>query len=145
AAAIGRAFDAEVLAKVTEMDAERLDAALGEAVSAQLLAQPAAGRYRFSHALVRETLYEELSASQRPRLHRRIAEALEDLYAADPARLERHLAELAHHFGESATVGEAEKAIDYSVRAAKRAFSQVGYEEAAGHLARALEVLELGE
>jgi eukaryotic-like serine/threonine-protein kinase len=145
AAAIGRVFDAQVLAKVTEMNAERLDAALAEAVSAQLLAETAAGRYRFSHALVRETLYEELSAAQRPQLHRRIAEALEDLYAADPARLERHLAELAHHFGESAAIGEAEKAIDYSVRAAKRAFAQLGYEEAAGHLARALEVLDLCE
>jgi class 3 adenylate cyclase/tetratricopeptide (TPR) repeat protein len=145
AAAIGRVFEGEVLAKVAEMEPARLDAALSEAIAAQLLAQTAAGRYRFSHALVRETLYEELSAAQRPQLHRRIAEALEQLYSADPERLERHLAELAHHFSESAAVGDPRKAVDYSVRAAKRAFSQVGYEEAAGHLARALEVLDLCE
>ena len=47
-----------------------LEAALAGAVSAQLLAETSAGRYRFSHALVRETLYEELSAAQRPALHR---------------------------------------------------------------------------
>src|SRR5207249_7060993 len=64
------------------------------------LGAPAAGRrLRFSHALIRDVLYDELSPSRRVKLHREIGEALERLYARDP---EPHLAELAHHFSEAA-------------------------------------------
>ena len=42
----------------------------------------------------RETLYEEIPAAHRARLHRRVAEVLEALYAIDP---EPHRAEVAHH------------------------------------------------
>jgi class 3 adenylate cyclase len=145
AAAIGRDFDAEVLTRVASTDRETLEAALSGAVSAQLLTETSAGRYRFSHALVRETLYEELSAAQRPALHRRIAEALEEQYSSDPARLKRRLNEVAHHFLEGAAGGDAEKAVDYAVRAAKNATAQLGHEEAAELYERALETLELCE
>jgi eukaryotic-like serine/threonine-protein kinase len=145
AAAIGRDFDAEVLTRVAKSDRETLDAALSGAVSAQLLAETSAGRYRFSHALVRETLYEELSAAQRPALHRRIAESLEEQYSSDPARMKRRLNQVAHHFLEGAAGGDAEKAVDYAVRAAQNATAQLGHEEAAELYERALETLELCE
>jgi class 3 adenylate cyclase len=144
-AAIGRDFDVEVLARVAGEDSGSVDGALAEAVSAQLIAQTSPGRFRFSHALVRETLYEELSATQRPVLHRRIAETLEEVYASDPARLRRRLAEVAHHFLEGAPGGDPEKAVDYAVRAAGSAMAQLGYEEAAELYGRALETLELCE
>ena len=54
------------------------------------------GRLRFSHILVRDALYEDLPAPRRLRLHRAIAEALEELYAGN---LEPHVAELAQHYG----------------------------------------------
>ena len=38
------------------------------------------GRYRFTHALMRETLLAELSTTRRVRLHGRIAEAIESLW-----------------------------------------------------------------
>ena len=41
----------------------------------------ATDQYWFSHALIRETLYEELSTTRRVRLHRQIGEALEELDA----------------------------------------------------------------
>ena len=41
------------------------------------------GRFTFVHALIRHTLYEELGATRRARMHRRIAEALEVLHGAD--------------------------------------------------------------
>ena len=50
----------------------------------------AAGRYRFAHALIRETLYEALRPSQRARLHRHVGDAIERRSADD-----EHLSALA--------------------------------------------------
>jgi len=76
------------------------------------------GRYSFAHALIRETLVDELSAIRRPRIHRRVAEILEDLYGAAP---ERHLAELAYHFCAAAPAGDVGRAVSYASRAGARA------------------------
>jgi tetratricopeptide (TPR) repeat protein len=100
------------------------------------------GRYSFSHALIRETLYEELSATRRVRLHRRIGEALEGLHADD---VDSHLSELAYHFLRAALGGDVEKAADYSLRAGWHAVDQLAFEDAAGHFERGLEALELVE
>ncbi len=144
AAAIGRDFDEEALARIADIDRAELDSALEEAVGAQFL-EPGRGdgRYRFAHALVRETLYEELSAAQRPALHSRIATTLEEVYAEEPGRTDRRLAELAHHFNEAAGAGDPQKAVDYAERAGDQASSQLGYEEAADHYRRALEAGEI--
>jgi class 3 adenylate cyclase len=145
-AAIGRDFDTDVLAQVSGADRTEVDAALGEAVAAQLLVErPGEGRHRFAHALVRETLYEELSGAERPELHADIALALEQLYRADPARLERRLPELAHHFNEAGVAGDPRKAVEYATRAGKAALSQLGYEEAAEHFGRALHAAKPAE
>ncbi len=144
AAAIGRDFDEEALARIADLELPALEAALQEAVSAQFLdPRRDDGRYRFAHALVRETLYEELSAAQRPALHSRIATTLEELYAAEPGRTSRRLAELAHHFNEAAGAGDPQKAVDYAERAGDQASGQLGYEEAADHYRRALEAGEI--
>jgi class 3 adenylate cyclase/tetratricopeptide (TPR) repeat protein len=143
AAAVGRDFEEAVLADVTGIDAAALQAALEEAVAAQLLLERSEGRFRFAHALVRETLYEELTATQRPDLHSRIAVAMEARYGAEEGRVERRLAELAHHYLEAAAAGDPDKAVDYATRAGERAVAQLGYEEAAEHFERALEVLDL--
>ena len=58
----------------------------------------AIGRFAFAHALIRETIYEQLSATRRARLHLRAGEALEELHAD---RLDEHAAALAHHFGQA--------------------------------------------
>ena len=65
--------------------------ALDEAVSARLLTEPAIGSYRFSHALIRSTLYDELGLTARVRMHRRVGEAIESLHPDD-------VRALAHHF-----------------------------------------------
>ena len=143
AAAVGRQFELEVLARVTGEEPESLREAMDTAVAAQLLAEISDGRFRFSHALVRETLYGEISAAHRPDIHRRIGESLEELYSADPARLQRHLSEIAHHLIEGAPGGDPEKAADYAIRAARSASAQLGHEEAAELYERALDVLEL--
>jgi len=59
--------------------------------------------YRFAHDLIRETIYDDLPASSRLSLHLKAGEALEALYSSDRTS---HLAELAHHYRESVTIGE---------------------------------------
>jgi tetratricopeptide (TPR) repeat protein len=154
-AALGPEFSLDILRRVGDLDADDALDAVDEAVSAGLLVPVAGvlGRYRFSHDLIRETLYDELSMGRRIRLHRRIAEVLELAYGPSA---EAHLAELAFHFVQAAQVrtGEssdpetapaAPKAVDYSRRAGDHAARSLAYEEAARLYRMALAVLELGE
>ena len=53
--------------------------------------------YRFTHPLLRESLYKGSTEAERTRLHLAIGEALEQMHAAN---LTPHLAALAHHFRE---------------------------------------------
>ncbi|MEJ7715066.1 MAG: hypothetical protein WKF40_04900 [Thermoleophilaceae bacterium] len=143
AAAIGQDFSFDVLERLTDLSRDALAEALEQAAVARLIAEApgAFGVYGFSHALIRETLYEDLTLTRRVVLHRRIGEVLEDLYAGSPSA---HLAELAHHFYEASRDGDPAAAIDYGERAGERAALQLAYEEAARHYARALRALELG-
>ncbi len=97
AAVLGRDFDLRALQPASGLDPGRLLGLLEEAEAARVVgAVPRGlGRWRFAHALVREVLYEGLPAARRVRLHGRVGQALEAVYAADPGP---HLAELAHHF-----------------------------------------------
>ena len=111
--------DIDIVDALDKASAEGLVAAVGGSV----------GRYRFSHDLVRESLYHELAPGRRMRLHRQVAEALELRHAAAP---EGHLAELAYHFSEAERDGTpAERSITYARRAAERAASALAFEEAA--------------
>src|SRR6185436_20830296 len=115
---------------------------LDEAMAARVIGElpHGVGQYNFVHALIRETLYDEISTARRVRFHLRIGETLERLYANS---LESHLTELAHHFFQAAHAGNNEKAIDYAKRAAERATRLLAYEEAAGHYERARTIVEL--
>ena len=90
---------------------------------------------QFTHALIQETLTEELSLTRRVRLHARIAEALEKLYG-DYA--EAHAAELAHHFAEAEMATGSEKLVHYSLLAGQRALAAYAWEEAQTQFDRGL-------
>lgn len=146
AAVIGREFSLNLLVAAAGFrhapgDGGALEV-LDEAVTTRLVAAVpnSAGLYSFSHALIRETLYEALSAAQRTRLHRQVGEALEAIHNAD---LEPYLAELAFHFFQAAPTGVAQKAVAYAQRAGERAMRLLAYEEAVSHYERALQVLAL--
>ena len=131
AAVLGREFDVSLLQRVTQVGADEVDAAIEEAEAAQVIEAMGKGeRYRFAHALVRETLYAEMSARRRVRLHRQVGEALEAQYARNP---EAHLPELAHHFLEGLAGVDAQKAVDYARRAAEQAMHKYAYESAVRH------------
>src|ERR687898_1771136 len=140
AAAIGRDFEAEVVLRVAEMPMEALETAAKEAIAERLVADLEDRRFSFSHALVRETLYEELSPAKRSALHERIGLAIEEICGDD---VDERLGELAHHFLEAAPRGDLAKAIDYARRAGAQDMEQLAYEDAVDVYSRALEVLEL--
>jgi DNA-binding SARP family transcriptional activator len=143
AAVIGRDFDGSLLERVLELDEEQFLKPLEEALDASLVTESPGerGRYSFSHALIRETLYEGMSAARRTRVHRRVGEALE----SDPSHPERQIGALALHFTRAAEPEDAERAIRYAVEAGAQATAMLANEEAAAHYGRALEVLERAE
>ena len=97
AAAMGRGFDIRELEAVTACSREELLVWLDQARSLRVVVEVAGevGRFRFSHALVRDHLYDGVAGAERPELHRRIASVLERLHASD---IESHLPEIADHF-----------------------------------------------
>jgi DNA-binding SARP family transcriptional activator len=141
AAVVGREFDYDVLQAVAPLEEEALITALEEGVEARVLREAGrVGRYAFTHALVRATLYDGLSQLRRARLHGRVGEAIARLRGAD---LDPHLPLLAYHFAQAAPVEQPERAIDYALAAARRADRQLAWEEAAHHYRAALRAREL--
>jgi DNA-binding CsgD family transcriptional regulator len=140
ASVIGREFSLPVLRRVSDLSIDALLEVLDEAVAARVIEEwRGVGTFRFSHALIQETLYEELSASRRYRLHGRVGEALEREHASNRAP---HFGDLARHFGLSPFHANLGKAIEYATRAGDQAMAQVAWESAAGHYQRAVELLE---
>src|SRR5207248_2397315 len=94
---IGRDFDVELLAAVADMDEEQLLDLLDQATAAGLVTEieGTVDRYSFAHALTQHTLYDDLPASRRARVHHRIADALEGIAGN---ALESRAGELANHY-----------------------------------------------
>ena len=113
-------FDLQTLAATAGFAVTTLVDALAEAEAAPAVTALAdgAGRYRFAHALVRETLYDGLPASRRLELHRLAGEALERLH---PEVDGEQLTVLAHHFLRAAPLAPvlAERGARYAARAAE--------------------------
>jgi len=142
AAVIGREFNFALLAAVSEeLTEEVLLAALDDALDAHVIrGLPGPGeRYEFAHALIQQTVADELSMSRRARLHARIVGALEELYGDRP---DEHVGELAHHCAEAETVVGADKVARYAQMAGERALASYAFEEARAHFDRALTALE---
>ena len=146
AAVLGRGFQLRALQLASGRDSRQLLELLEEAEGARVVEAAPGGlaSWRFVHTLVREVLYEGLPTARRVRLHGRVGEALEAVYAADRGP---HLAELAHHFVAAAPAGEetVARAVQMATLAGRRALELLAWEEAAGLFARALAVLDLAE
>ncbi len=140
AAVIGRDFSLRVLQQVSGRDTDDVLDALEDCIEARLVDERAGiGQYRFSHALVRETLYAQLRTSRRVRLHGHVGESLERAYAAD---LATHASELAYHFAAATTAGYTTQAMTYATLAAERALAQCAWEAAIQQYQLALQLLE---
>ena len=142
AAVIGAQFDLVTIEGAGGPAGDELFDALDEAVQHSIIREvpDAVGRYTFAHALVRSSLYEELTTNRRVRMHWQVGQAIETRNAH---RIDQHLDELAYHFAEGALAGDPIKAVEYGRRAGERADAELAFESAAKHYDRALGALEL--
>ncbi|MEJ8852534.1 ATP-binding protein [Variovorax rhizosphaerae] len=129
AACIGRVFELDLLAQLdTDKSEDDVLEALEEALAVRLIEPvPQTRQFRFSHALIRECVYDEMLGLRRARLHLRIAEILE---ARDGSEDPALLPQLAYHFSEAGP-GAAVKALDYAQQSAEHATQLLAFEEAA--------------
>jgi DNA-binding CsgD family transcriptional regulator len=131
ACAFSGPFRFEELRALTELDEELLLGALDEALGAAMLRPADSDGYEFGHAIVRHALYEASSPSRRGRLHRRLAQALEQVYAGSEAE---HAAELATQYHRSRSFPGAAHGATYALAAAHAARERFAYEGAAEFL-----------
>jgi DNA-binding SARP family transcriptional activator len=122
AAVIGIQAEVDVLAEVAGAQEHVVLDAIEAGLFTGLVTEPEAGQIRFAHALVRDTLYDDLSRLRRSRLHARAAEAIERHRPGD-------VAALAHHFAAAGT--DPGRAARYCRLAAEQAEQRFAYEEAA--------------
>ncbi|MBI3966744.1 MAG: AAA family ATPase, partial [Chloroflexi bacterium] len=138
ASVLGQELSFGALRALTGRSEEALLDVVERAIAARLLVDRPAGyeeRYAFAGDQVQQVLYGAILAPRQRRLHLRAAQALESLYAD---RLENDLDELARHYLEG---NDLEKALEYTVRAGKRAFALTSWEQAVLHFETALELL----
>ena len=135
AAVIGRAFDFDLLVKVSGQDEGAVVRSLDELWRRRIVRELGAGQYDFSHDKLREVAYGELSLTRRRLLHRYTAEALE---AIDDGEREGLHGRIAFHYDRG---GYAERAIAHYQRAAEAARSLYAHDEALFSYRRALELV----
>jgi predicted ATPase len=146
ASVLGREFALDALARLDGVAVDELLDLLDEAFAARVVSDVpgAPGRLRFSHVLIRDTLYDGLPAARRVQLHRRVAQTLEDLYGQSLDRQgatpERIIA-LAHHWS---AAGDPARAIAYYRRGAEAALRVFANYAATDALTRAIDLLREG-
>jgi len=132
AAVIGRTFGLPLLERLVPR--EQLQPALTELQRLDLIVEVRRRpnpEYRFRHGLVQEVAYASLVESTRKKLHKRVGEALEEIYRESP---EESFALLARHFSEADVP---DKAVDYLLKAGDRARSIYADQEALDHYRKA--------
>jgi DNA-binding SARP family transcriptional activator len=139
AAVAGAEFDADVLADVVQVELESALDALEAAERARLIRSTGAlDRFGFAHALVRQTIVDELPAGRRMRLHARIAQALERARATRAVPV----GDLAAHFAAAGTLVDAARAVRYARAAGDEAAAKLAFDVAAQQYERALRAQE---
>ncbi|MGA7670831.1 MAG: BREX system ATP-binding domain-containing protein [Nitrolancea sp.] len=130
-AVLGQSVPVDLWRQVTETDNETLVDALKQGRAAHLLEETATGTaWQFRHALIRETLYEDLFSLQRRDWHRRIAEALAAMPSHDPDHV-------AHHFQQAADP----RAVEWLIHAGERAQRSYAWPAAVERFETALKLL----
>ena len=101
----------------------------------RIVREQGAEGYDFSHDKLRQVAYAGLGAAHRRLLHRRVAEALETLYAGD---LDSASGQLASHYDKAGLAGQAIRYYHRPAGLAQRVYANT---EALAYIGRALELL----
>lgn len=133
AAVIGRTFSRQMLSLATGQTERELDALLAPAVDAGVLTEASTDALAFSHALLREALYEQLPARRKAELHLRIFGALRAT-GADALELAHHALAAWPHSPEAETLALVREA-------AQKAERMLAFHRAAELYERALSVV----
>ena len=136
AAAIGREFSGTLLGAILRRNTQDLDEALNRLMQSGLVNQRGSGTFIFKHALVQDAAYDSLLKSRRAALHGRIAKTVSDQF---PETTENEPEVLAYHYAEA---GLTEPALQYWLRAGKRAAQHGANVESIAHLKQALALIE---
>ena len=140
AAVLGPVFDEALLRTVATTPAA-FDKALEPLVESDLIQAAGQlherGRYRFTHALVHEVVYQNLLLARRTELHERVGRALERAAGPHPERLS-DLEALGHHWSLSA---DRPRGARYLVAAGDWARGVYANDDAIRHYQRALQTL----
>lgn len=140
AAVVGRICDFRLLEAVAGGDGEELLDCLDEAERSHVVMSRAEGREAkvvFVHELIRQTLLGAIALPRRQRLHLRVAEAMEKVYADD---LAPHAAGIAHHLYSAGAAADPEKTQEYLVMAGDRAMEGAAFAEALKYFEEACEL-----
>jgi tetratricopeptide (TPR) repeat protein len=143
ASVIGRDFDLNLLAETTGSDEDDLIDLLEAAQHAALVREVAGspGRYIFFHALIQHTLYQDMGATRRTRLHRQVGEALERICRDDGSE---RVGELARHFFLATQPTDVEKAVAYAQKAGEAALVALAPDDAVRYFSQALDLATQG-
>jgi DNA-binding SARP family transcriptional activator len=136
AAAIGRAFTLEQLLDAGHGDEDGAVRALDELWQRRIVREQGPNSYDFTHDKLREVAYAEISAPQRRRLHRRIAQALERNTAAEPVAAS---GQIAVQYERAGMAKESIQQYQYAAVVAQRLYAN---DDAIGLLSRGLALLE---
>ena len=144
AAVLGKTFEFNELLTVysdgdqsQEQIEDTLIDALDEALNAQLLRAMEGEAFGFTHDKIRETLYVEMNAIRRRRLHMKLAQGLENLHAMPSQQMK--YPELAYHYLQG---GDLQKGMEYAIMAGEQARSIYAYNEALQYYLEAAESAE---
>lgn len=124
ASVIGREFSYQLLVDASSFDEASIIDGLDEALARGVVREREAETYDFSHVLLREALYDELSNARRRFYHKTLAEVLE---TSVHETMDAMAAQIALHFEKS---GNLAKAVDYYLRSAAAAQNVYANEEA---------------
>ena len=134
AAAVGTDFSLDLLTEASDLAADDVVAAVDELWRNRILREFGAG-YDFSHDLLRDAAYAEVTPARRWLLHRRVAQGLELLNADDTDAVAAQLA------AQYARAGGQAKAVAFYQRAAQVATARFAHGEAIRLCREALTVI----
>lgn len=138
AAVSGRSFDFTIVREAADLDLSTALAAIDEARLAGLVSESTpAGRYRFTHVIVVDSVTSALGSLRRAQLHDRIAAAIEQKADGDPDRW----VEIAHHRVNAVPVAGTPAAIEALAKGGKQAIASNAFQLARRLLQQRLDLV----